>query len=190
MVNRVLCATAVLISATNVLARTEEEDQVYWSQFGVGIQNEDVLDAVDKNGALVYEGVIAGVDVVISWDGFNLYVELDDFAAPDLEVGDDGLGRPAFYSSSGLRGFIDLDPEGNLVVQISGVSAEPVRVSVYSGDVLAAAKCNCFGTGSAGTIKACTDAMCTTGDSCQTGGTGGRNCRWSAATTGQLITLD
>lgn len=151
--------------------------------------NQDIVTGmtaqVMATGVILVDTNISGSEVVIGWDGSNLAVLQNNTPLTNFETGYDSNGRPAFRSDQ-MSGTFELDPNGTLITIIRGITEEPVRLALVDGttSVLGRANCNCFGTGTGGTQTTCKNKDCDEGNSCQTGGTGGRNCRWSAAHNG------
>lgn len=187
--NSVIAGIAALTASAIVLADPPSYDHEYWAQYASADPEIDVEASLNLGPQVVYDGEIAGTQVRVEWNG-KIFVYANDAEVTDLVVGEDAFGRPAFaQAGGGVSGFIDLDETGRTLVHLKGFSKTSVRIILDNNGVHRAANCNCFGTGSGGTITTCSDSNCDTGDNCQTGGTGTRHCRWSAATTVDLANL-
>lgn len=152
-----------------------------------------VIDVMDMHGPVLLKDEVGGVDIVIGWEQGNLFVYENGVLAK-IETGFDVLGRPAFRTPH-MDGSFSYDRDNSLVVNITVAGQSPERLSSIGGITTRRANCNCFGTGSGGTTKTCTDSMCDTADDCQDGGTGDRNCRWSAGSRssvdrGQIVIIE
>lgn len=167
--------------------------QNYWSTFGRGDPTLDVRAVLDKGHEVVAEFQAPAGDGIVDsyalfWDRETQSFDLlwNGEYVMDLVTGEDEAFRPNF---SGLlddrgeplvRGFVDSDGHGNVIVQITPPNGNTVRLTAVRGHVVAMATCVCFGTGPAGTD--CSDSDCDTSEDCvAAGGTAGsRHCRWRA----------
>ncbi|MCB0344952.1 MAG: hypothetical protein KDD66_07535 [Bdellovibrionales bacterium] len=174
--------------------------QSYWSQYGVPDPGLNVYAALDYNGEFVFNGVIGDHSYELMWfsDGvsgqFQILIDNKVWVGDLLTSQDDGF-RPTFsglfdgIGEASIHGFVDVSPEGFLVVQFSAPGADTQRFLVNSGDTVAAATCVCFGT--AQNKKDCSDSDCDVSEQCHGSGdpVGSAHCRWKAGQVAQAQVL-
>lgn len=196
MLSRTIAVAASVLVAGSALAQSHNQVksdpvQAYWSQFGAPDLRIDVQSALDQNGTFVFNGTIANQNYELFWisDGkqgeFAILVDGKTWI-DDLVSGVDHGFRPMFagqfdaFGQAAVTGFVDVSPDGFLVVQLNIAGSDPVRATVSQGSTVALATCICFGT--AQNKKECTDSDCDVSEQCHGTGdpVGSAHCRWKA----------
>lgn len=164
---------ALAIACASLIAHAARADesaiQTYWKQFKEGNVNKDVWAALDAADPSLVTAELNDSLVELIWDAENstLVLFIDGYEITDLIMDTDGQNRPVFHadwlspSIARIRGFVDINDEGDIVLGWNQLGYESTRFQLSEGEVIivAAAKCKCGGIG--GTVyKACADTDC------------------------------
>lgn len=164
---------ALAIACVSLLAHAaraeESETHTYWKQFKEGSVNKDVWAALDGADPALCTAEINGSVVDLLWDEENSTIVLfvNGCEITDLVMDIDAQNRPVFHadwlslSISRIRGFIDINDDGDIIIGWNQIGYESTRFQISEGELLvvAAAKCRCGGLG--GTVyKTCADTDC------------------------------
>lgn len=188
VVRCIVLVCAVLLSGSLAMADRTVIDrslQEFWTQFKEGDSQINVYDHLDRRLILVHTDE-QNRSTILQWDattaGLTLF--LYNVEITDLVTGQDQWGRPTFEGSFDsnnvpqVTGFVDVAPDGELIVQIDQHCAVPTARYSTNGDgsvsIGALRECKCVGN--AGPI--CCAADCDLGNSCPGQGDPNVKCEW------------
>ncbi|MCI0364167.1 MAG: hypothetical protein L0219_09820 [Phycisphaerales bacterium] len=182
-----LLSLALLVVARPCSAERTVTDRslyAFWTQFQVGDSSIDVYESLRRLIlAFTHEDRRS---TILQWNSssneFTLFVRNVEIS--DLVTGSDAQGRPTFAGSfdaqgvAHVTGFVDVAPDGELVVQIA-TAPNTVQATLYSTEEDGSVgfdsylECKCDGMATA----ICAAQDCHDLDPC-TGGDGVVKCKW------------